>query len=1038
MKLRELAIPALAVLLGMALVEPGAASGQQTGSITGVVTNVENRQPLAGAQVSVEGTTRRATTGEDGRYTISGIPSGTYRVRASLIGHATEMRENVQVSPGAVATVNFGLRAEALALNELVVTGVVDATSGARLPFSVAKVSTEQLQVPATTSAIANIAGKVAGATIVSGTGQPGTGVSIQLRTPTSIQKSNSPLIVVDGVILGSSSVDIESMDIESIEVVKGAAAASLYGSRAASGVVQIRTKRGKDVQGERTRITARTEYGVNQLNRTLPFARHHWFLTNEQGQFVNAQGEVVPRGNRLISPSRIADQPYIDPLFNHIDAAFDPGRFNTNTVSMAQNSERTNWHASAVNYREPGVLVNNEGYTRNSFRLNLDHRLRDNLNVSMTGYHMRSDRDDITGGTSASTGIFGTLLLLPPDVNLLARDSLGNLQIQPDPNLATENPIWRQTTRDFLSERTRTLGAINSRYSPLDWVTFEGDFQYDRSDRGLSWYTPKGVPTISGEGTTGAISKENGETQQINASAGATLLRDIGKLTTRTTVRGSIEREDDDYFLSEGTDLLIGGIPDLDVARNRTVSSSFTDVRTDGYFVSTALDYADKYIGDFLVRRDGSSLFGPEERWKTYYRASAAYRMEQEPWWPARDIITLFKPRYSIGTAGGRPAFSDQYETFNFNATTGSVTRGNLGNRFLKPEHTTEQELGLDMILRGRYSLQLTYATQKTEDQIIQVPQAAVTGFFNQWGNAGTLEGRTYEASLEAQLIRKPGFSWTANVVADRSRHKITEWNRTCFVSGITFRCAGETLGIYYGERHVTDRSGLPAVHTGSQDQFQLNDDGFLVPVGTGSTWQDRKFGTTVTIDGVRYAWGLPIVQRDSLGGTALVKIGDANPDFKLGFGNNIRWRGIGLYSLFDAQIGGDIYNSTAQRMYQNFRHVDVDQAGKPEERKKPIDYYTGIYNRANNTEYFVEDATYLKLRELSLRYEFGESQLRSFGFGRLGTDRISVALIGRNLFTWTGYSGFDPEVGNATLRQDNFVYPKYRTITAAVEVGF
>ena len=216
------------------------------------------------------------------------------------------------------------------------------------------------------------------------------------------------------------------------------------------------------------------------------------------------------------------------------------------------------------------------------------------------------------------------------------------------------------------------------------------------------------------------------------------------------------------------------------------------------------------------------------------------------------------------------------------------------------------------------------------------------------------------------------------------------------------------------------------------------MNDDGWLVPVGAGGRWQDRKFGTTVNIGGVNYAWGTPVTLKTAAGGDSIVRVGDSNPAFRLGLGNNFRWRGISLYGLLSAQLDGDIYNSTAQRMYQNFRHGDIDQTGKAEEQKKPIDYYFALYRGNNTSNAFVEDASYLKLREMSLKYTFGASQLARFGLGQVGADRLSVGLVGRNLYTWTRFSGFDPEAGDLVAARDNFIYPSYRTLTGSIEFTF
>jgi TonB-linked SusC/RagA family outer membrane protein len=1022
---------AVAVLASLGALWSGEVAAQATGTITGTVTT-EAGEPLSGAQVTVQGTRLGTVTAANGRFVITGVPTGTYTVVGQMIGRAAERREGVRVQADASVMVNLQLRAQALSIEEVVVTGTVDPVAGVKLPFTVGRISTEQMPVPQVTSPVAALQGRVAGVNVVRGSGQPGEGVSITLRTRTGSVINTSPLIVVDGVILGANSVDIESLDIESIEVVKGAAAASLYGSRAAAGVIQIRTKRGTDVELNRTRITVRTEHGQNQLARRVPLTQSHVWQVNAQGQFLDKDGQVTTeRAARVPQAISYMDQPWGIPTFDQLESFFDPGGTATTSATISQNLGSTNWLASVSNYQEKGVILTNDGLNRNTFRLNLDHRLRDNLSVGVSGYHMRSQRDDLSGSP------FFDLLMLPPDVDLLRRDANGNFINQPDTTLTMENPIWRQTSRDNQSWRMRTLANLNARFQPVRGLTFETDFSYDRSDRESQQYVPKGTPSIGSiEGLDGSLYMDEEQTDQINASVGATYMRNFGGLNARTTVRGSIERETNDSFWAQGANFNFRDVPRIGASQTITANSEFYQIKANGFFVNTGLDFRGKYIGDLLVRRDGSSLFGAEARWNTYYRASGAWRMAEESWWPFADI-SEFKLNASIGTAGGRPSFSHRFETVSV-ASSGAITRDNLGNRQLRPEYTTEREYGFTAILRNRYSLQVTYAHQTTEDQLVQIPQPAVSGFFAQWQNSGTVEGRTLEATLEAQLIQRRNFSWSANVIADRSRGQITEWNRPCYQSGVTFRCGGETLGLYYGRKFVRGMDELPARFDDARDQFQINDEGYVVWVGPNASVRDAQWGTSSTVGGRGVLWGHPVLVENEDGQFAQVKVGDRNPDFKFGLGNTVRWRGLSFYGLLDTQVGGQIYNSTKQRLYQHDRHGDMDQRGKPAELKKPVQYYHTLYNANNFNSHFVEDGGYMKLRELSVRYALGQDLLNNVGLGRLGTERLSLGLIGRNLLTITNFSGFDPEVGNTTLQQDNFGYPNFRTLTAFVEVQF
>jgi TonB-linked SusC/RagA family outer membrane protein len=1010
-----------------------------TGGISGVVSDSSDNRPLSAAQVMIAGTRFRAITNDAGRYTISNVPAGRYTVTARRLGYRAESAP-VNVGTGAIATANFSLVAVGLTLEAVVTTGVVDPTSGTRTPFTVGRVDAENAPVPAT-NAIETVQGKIAGVTVVPN-GQPGSGTNILLRSPTSINKSTAPLIVVDGVILSStfagSTADLESMDIETVEVVKGAAAASIYGSRAAAGVIQIKTRRGTGLPENTTRVIARSEIGTNQLGGKIGWAQHHYYRTNDAGQYIDTLGAVVPRAKRVAKPiySRFQDVAYADPVYDQVDRFFDPGQFYKNSLSIAQNSARSNWVLSLNNTREDGVVLNSGKYEQNNIRLNLDHRLLENLRFSFSGYHSRSDRKELYDDT------FFDLINQAPDVDLRAPDPDGTPYLfQGDPNEGREeNPLYVLATEDSRRKRARTQGSLEARYSPMTWLNLDANVSYDRSDRRNNFFLDQGLKTeITGGISPGEIEQFTGTTDALNAAASVNLIGKTGRLTLRTTLRGFMEKETNETTTASGSFFSTPGVRSLSNAQQRSISSLSQDIRSNSFAVTAGADYGGRYIAEGLVRRDGSSLFGPEERWNTYYRMSGAWRVSQESWWPVQ-ALDEFKIRASRGTAGTRPDFSDQFETFTFTEG-GGLSKQTLGNKFLKPEHATETEVGIDAIIRQRYSLQLSYAKTRVIDQLIQIPLAGFFGYTSQWQNAGTVEGNTLEGTLEAQVVRRPSLAWRVGLVADRSRNKITEFDRSCFqTQTIAFRCAGETLGAMYGFRFIKGANELPASVGDRASEFQVNDEGLLVWVGAGNTFTEgetkKLWGTSTTIGTTNFGWGMPIVLRDSTGNSAVVKIGDGNPDFHFGFSNNVSWKDITVFALIDAAVGGQVYNQTNQRMYQWARSRDVDQVGKAQELKKPIEYYVNLYAANDPTDYFVEDAGFVKLREVSLKYRLPSALTGSLA--RFGVTNASVSLIGRNLKTWTDYKGYDPEVGGTVQRLDSFVYPRYRTFTGSIELTF
>ncbi|MEK9501064.1 SusC/RagA family TonB-linked outer membrane protein [Gaopeijia maritima] len=1031
---------------------PTAAAAQNTGQLTGQVVATDGRL-LADVQISIQGTALGTLTNEEGRYVLLNVPAGVHQVNAQIIGFATQNQTNVRVAAGETTTVDFSMPTQVLAIEELVVTGTVDPTEGVKLPFTVGRISSENMAIPTTNSALASLSGKVAGVNVVAGSGQPGTGVSILLRTPTSATRSNSPMYIVDGVVLsgiGTTSSDLESMDIESVEVVKGAAAASLYGSRAAAGVIQITTKRGAGLGIDQTQLKVRTEYGQSQVPRLFPLAERHHYLQNADGTWVDADSGLptTARDNRALDPDGFMDNEYQTPVYNNIDGIVNPGGFLINTVSVAKNSLSTNFLASVTNYDEEGSLKEHDGFQRRSFRLNVDHRIGNDFSVSMSAFHSRSERDDLEGNPWRQV-----MMEFEPDVELGRKrcvdplhDGLWYCQV-PDSSVTLSDPVYLQAATDDSDARARTLLSGDIRWRPLQGLSLNANLSYDRGDITRELYASKELPPPpwSDTPTLGSYSISNEQANALNGYLSATYTRAFGALTTRTTVRGLFEREEELNTSAAASDLAVVGVQDLDVGINQSVGSSFVEERANAYLAQVGLDWDGKYILDVLGRRDESSLFGPDARENDYYRVAASYRMGEESWWPF-ESITEFKLRAAQGTAGGRPNFSDQYETWSVSVGgDGSTTvgKGSLGNRNLRPEHTTEQDIGVDMIFNNRYSLQLSYINTETRDLILAVPLPAVTGYSTQVVNTGTMEGKTYEATLEAQLVTRPDFSWSTTLVADRSRSTIIDWNRSCYSSALRYYCDDSGMGEMWAFQHVQSLDDLPASLSARADEFQVNDDGYVVWVGQGNSWRDgvsKDLWGTQTIDeqtGRAYSFGIPFLKTDSMDIVTYEKVGRSEPDMGWGWLNNVRYKGFNLHTHLQGQVGGNVYNENRQRTYFELRGAEQDQFGKSEETKKPFDYYTTLYNGYDYTQEFIEPGWFVKLRTVSLTYTMGSSLLESLRLGALS--QVDLGFIVRNAYTWTDFGGWDPEAGSVLSRiEGEGTYPKMRQLTAYMEITF
>ena len=1059
----------------------------QNGRITGVVTQSTSSQALAGAQIHLEGTSHGIVTNQSGRFLLNDIPPGTYTLQAVLIGHSARSMP-VTVAAGQTLTLNIVLEQIAISMQEIVVTGMGGATAKAKTPFEIASVNARDIPVVGA-NAVSSIQGKVAGAMVVQGSGRPGSAPAVLLRGPKSINatgRSQEPLYIVDGVILGSDIVDIGGLDIDRVEIVKGAAAASLYGSRAANGVVQITTRRGRQMADQRIRYTVRSEFGQSDLPGKFDFLQHHaWKLTPDGTMFVDNNG--TPCHFLDCSSPQLAGQtagtatagawntfatnPWPGGTYDQVGRFFEGGDWMETYVSASGRTGGTNFHASFSNTNEGGVMTSQRGFERKNFRLNLDQNIREDIQLSASAFYSRSDEDPRSGAlfdlTRMLAGIDLTNCLgddnkIIPGSNCL--DNPERLLINTNPtNVESPNPLYESVARDFSRTRGRFLGAVTASYRPLDWLELSSNVSYDRFDNEDVLHTPKGYRTIAPSNTlnNGQLDYSDTRREALNANAKVTGRFSLGSnIRNTTTLQYLYEQRETESNSTNGFNYAVTGVPSLDNIDPTSLdaSSSRTPIKMDGYFVITDFDIADKYVANFLVRNDGSSLFGEEERRQWYYAVRGAWRLGEEAWFPMQDALDELKLRYAFGTAGSSPSFAAQYETYSVSA--GAVSPVNLGNKLLKPEFSKEHEAGFDAaFMQGRLGISVTYAHSDTDNQILPVPLPRYSGFGTQFQNAGSLQSKTWELSLDGVLLQNDNMRWSARVLFDRTRTQITKMNVPPFNYGVAgqglgtvfYAREGEEYGTYYGVRYATSCDDLPSGM--SCDGFTVNDDGWLVWVGGGGL-ASNAWGTSsdVTVRGSPVMWGTPFrgecSDRVTGNRTLSCPVGNSLPDYNMSFSSTFTYKNLTLYGLVDAVQGFDIYNQPLQWALFRRNIGMMDQTGVPENERKPIGYYDALYTVSGllPSNVFVEDGSFVKLREVAVSYGVTSEQLsRLPGIGRTFSG-ATLRLSGRNLHTWTSYRGYDPETGSgggntgsaAIARVDGYQYPNFRTWRLGIELNF
>jgi len=1023
----------------------------QDGTITGTVTDTESNDPLPGATVQVSELGIGAATDVDGNFEFT-VPAGEHVVSASFVGYTSSER-TVTVEAGGTTEVNFNLRGAAAELEEVVVTGVSVGTSTRKLGFTVSKISEEDLQnVPGTDPANA-LRAKTPGARIVQASGQPGTAPSVRLRGTTTLSGSQEPLVVVDGAITGGGLEDIDMQAVKSIEIIKGAAASSLYGSLAGNGVIQVITKRGSEESAGTTRVTVRNEVGFTQLANTLDLSDHHNKAARDAGnnpitgadvgggQFRQQCGTPPCPINPDV-PDGIFDNDFSENN-DQQEALYDPRAFFTNFISVASNQGGINYLLSFENVNNSGVVRGVDAYKRRNIRLNVDNQVTDRIDVSASLLYSNSEGFDIDEQGQGANNLFYGALLAFPDLDLAAPapDSL-NTRFNPFTTAGNAaNPLYQATAIDRNTDDTRLFGNFQANADITDWLSVDGQFSWDQDDNTFSTFTPKGTfPTSpTAPVSQGSISEFESSERVAIAQGRALFSYDFGELTTNFTAKYAYEDRQVLSFGLAGSDFFAEAVPQFDntVRANLDPFSDFeATIRSEDVVGNLVLDYRDRYIFDAVLRRESVSLFGPDARNETYYRLTGAYRLTEDFTIPYVDQLKL---RGTYGISGSRPPFAAQYETFTVSPS--GITKNRLGNSNIKPADVAEYAFGLDTNFLGRFFLEATYSSTVADNQVLEVPLSSAAGFSSQFQNAATLETSTFEFALGGQVLNREDWGVDVGIVFDRTRQEVTDLNRPSFNLDIggaipIFRIEeGVDLGAMYGNKLATsidqlgfDDSGCLFGESGCVERGDLtvNGDGYVIVDGTQFTADEA-----------------PLFIRDESGSLVTTQIGDANPDFNMGFNTTVRYKNFSLFTTIDWEQGADIYNYTRQLLIFNERAGQLDQTDRPEGERRPYSYYQTLYNQASSTSEFVESGTFVKIREISLSYRFTNDLMNQIGLGGTIYD-ARFSLLGRNLFTFTDYSGFDPEVSTENADQpvnykfDDFAYPNFRTFSASLELRF
>jgi TonB-dependent starch-binding outer membrane protein SusC len=1034
---------------------------EQTGSITGQVVDALTQQGLPGVSVRIEGTRREALTRNDGRFVLSDVPAGVYRVRAIRIGYAP-LAQDITVTTGAAATAQFALPPQAALIDPVVVTGYGSQRREA-ITGSVATVDARAADVGVLSNVNNMIQGRVAGLNITTNNGEPGAGAQIRIRGGTSINASNEPLYVIDGVPLqnvptepvGISLGDdplprspmnlLNPSDIASITVLKDAAASAIYGSRAANGVILIETKRHGTAGG------ATVEYDA-YVAAASPAGRLDVLNGDEYRAFVTAEVAAGRLPNTILANLGVLTSTGPNPgdtlrIFSNTnwqDAVTRTAYTQNHNFAFTGGTDATQYRASLNLMEQKGVVLDN-GFQRIQGRLNARHRaLEDKLRLTLnvTGSHIENDYIPYEIGGGFEGGVFQNVAVFDPTQAVI--DAGTGKFYETGPPYSVRNPVGLASQIQDFGNTTRVLGNAMAELDVVPGLTASVNVGVDRADGIRQIYWPRANPV--GLATNGRARQETLDNTTIVFQSYLTLQKQVAEYHTLDVVGGyefnqfrtENVRAEGQQFLSDAFgyhNLSAAGVilpPVSGWAQNRLIS----------FFGRANYGYKDRYFVTGVLRRDGSSKFGADHKWAMFPALSASWHISQESFMQTPPLglsdlrlkvgwgkngnqdgirpfssLALFEPQ-----GGGRYPWGDS-------PATGIVGARNP-NPDLRWEETEQINVALDFGFReNRLSGTLEYYIKNTSNLLLDVTPPAPALVTTRTENVGKLRNRGIEFALDALAISRPGLSWRAGLVFSANRNKVVDLAGTGFIGTSTASGQGQSdtrtqrimpgypIGTFYGRVfvRVADELG-PVVDL---DPSVAGLDTLWLP---GQQLFRCVVAAPTCVNGE--------AKLPSAGDFAV--IGNANPDFELGLTNQVNWKRFDFSVHVRAVIGHDVFNNTSM-VYrtkgnaQQTKNFLRDALNDPDRISEPAIY----------SSRWIEDGSFLRLQNLTAGFTFDTPRV----FGTARTARVYVA--GDNLLLLTGYSGLDPEVhagipGLQTRGVDYLSYPRARTLTAGLRVTF
>lgn len=953
--------------------------------VKGTVTSYEDNEPLIGVTVLQEGTTNGVVTDMDGNYSFEVKGAANATLVFSYIGMQSQSHK-VDANTGVL---NVSLKSDAEMIDEVVVVAYGVRKKGT-IAGAVSTVSAEKMaDVPAASFDQA-LQGQSAGLSVISNSGEPSKPAVFQIRGTNSINSGTAPLFILDGVPISSSDFNTLSPgDIESISVLKDASSTSIYGARAANGVVVITSKRGLSM--EKAKVTLRAQYGISQLANT---GKWNMMDTNERIQYEKEIGLDTGKDYDLLSKINVN---WLDEVFN------SSAPLQSYELSVNRATDRLNYYVSGGFYDQDGIAQSSK-FRRYNMRANAEVKASNWLKLGTNTMAAYEEIEQAEEGEYALYTPISACRFMLPYWNPYNED--GSIASQNDGSWTGtgQNPIEWMDNNPVTYTKYKLLSTVFAEITPIENLTIRSQFGADYSHtKGFMQSYPSYIIN-GGMGTAGR-----------NTS-------DVLNLTETTTANYRWKYDDDHSFnfmlgqeavnyMSEGFQVVTEGQTSdyLTNVSSGTRASSWSDSTTSyaylSFFFRGEYNYKDLYYADFSVRTDASSRFGKKNRWGAFWSLGFMWNIKQEAFLQDIDWLTSAQIALSSGTSGNSEIPNYDHLALvgggpNYNDEAG-IYPMQSGNEDLGWEQTWANNIGLRLRFFDRIGADIDFYNKKTTNMLMLVPQSyATTGEGYRWENIGAMVNRGFEVNVNADVLRLKDFTWNVSANFSYNKNKLVE--------------------LYNGvQEYVNSTTGIKYVVGHPVSEFYLNRYAGVNPANGDALWYTKDGEITTEYK-----------ESDKV---MTGKTYDA--PWAGGFGTALSWKGLTLSAQFSWMADKWVVNNDRFFEESNGLYTAYNQSKRLlyDRWKNPGDITDiprhGVTPQLDDR--FLENASFLRLKNLTLAYNLPQLWLRKSNF----FTSARVYLQGQNLLTFTGFSGLDPEVASNVYQAQ---YPASRQFTLGVELSF